>query len=40
MNDQLLQYISVKEIEYAIFQMNPLGNPGPNGFPATFFQNH
>lgn len=28
------------EVKEAIFKMNPLGPPGPNGFPTCFYQNN
>lgn len=31
---------SVEEIFQAVFQMNPLGATGPDGFPAHFYQSH
>jgi hypothetical protein len=38
MNDQLCMDFSDKEISYALFQIGPLKAPGPDGFPACFFQ--
>ncbi|XP_042962379.1 uncharacterized protein LOC122296642 [Carya illinoinensis] len=29
-----------EEVRSAVFQMNPLGSPGPDGFPAHFYQKH
>ncbi|XP_042958050.1 uncharacterized protein LOC122293561 [Carya illinoinensis] len=29
-----------EEVRGAMFQMNPLGSPGPDGFPADFYQKH
>ncbi|XP_041011395.1 uncharacterized protein LOC121255185 [Juglans microcarpa x Juglans regia] len=40
MNFSLTKVYSREEIELAIFQMNPLGSPGPDGFPVIFFQKH
>ncbi|XP_042980196.1 uncharacterized protein LOC122310366 [Carya illinoinensis] len=40
MNFVLTKGISNEEIERAIFSMNGLGSPGPDGFPAIFYQNH
>jgi hypothetical protein len=38
MNNDLLREYSVDEIDDALFQIGPLKAPGPNGFPARFFQ--
>lgn len=40
MNLSLTKAYTREEIEKAIFEMNPLGSPSPNGFPTLFFQNH
>ncbi|XP_042983190.1 uncharacterized protein LOC122312604 [Carya illinoinensis] len=29
-----------EEVRGVVFQMNPLGSPGPDGFPAHFYQKH
>lgn len=33
------KYIAV-EVKEALFQINPLGSPGPDGFPIEFYQVH
>ena len=38
MNDDLCKPFTEKEISDALFQMGPLKAPGPDGFPARFFQ--
>jgi hypothetical protein len=38
MNDKLCAPFSEKEISDALFQIGPLKAPGPDGFPARFFQ--
>ena len=38
MNEQLCADFSDKEIADALFQIGPLKAPGPDGFPARFFQ--
>ena len=38
MNDELCKPFSEQEISDALFQMGPLKAPGPDGFPARFFQ--
>ena len=40
MNDQLLAPFERKEVKEALFQMFPTKAPGPDGFPAHFFQFH
>ncbi|XP_059431636.1 uncharacterized protein LOC132165159 [Corylus avellana] len=40
MNDELLQPFTREEVGYALHQMAPLKAPGPDGFPAGFFQHH
>uniref|UniRef100_A0A8I6X233 Reverse transcriptase domain-containing protein n=1 Tax=Hordeum vulgare subsp. vulgare TaxID=112509 RepID=A0A8I6X233_HORVV len=38
MNASLIKEFSEKEISDALFQIGPLKAPGPDGFPARFFQ--
>ena len=38
MNSELIKSFSDKEIGDALFQIGPLKAPGPDGFPARFFQ--
>jgi hypothetical protein len=38
MNEKLCSEFSDKEISDALFQIGPLKAPGPDGFPARFFQ--
>lgn len=40
MNEALCAPFSEKEIADALFQMGLLKAPGPDGFPARFFQRH
>jgi hypothetical protein len=40
MNTQLLMPFGEGEVKSALFQMFPLKAPGPDGFPAQFFQKH
>lgn len=40
MNDQLLAAIKASEVKDALFQMFPTKAPGPDGYPAHFFQRH
>jgi hypothetical protein len=38
MNEKLLPELNVEEISQALNQIAPLKAPGPDGFPAFFFQ--
>jgi hypothetical protein len=38
MNEQLCRDFSEKEISDALFQIGPIKAPGPDGFPARFYQ--
>jgi len=38
MNNWLLHSFSKEEVQRALFQMHPLKSPGPDGFPAMFYQ--
>lgn len=38
MNTSLTKEFTEKEISDALFQIGPLKAPGPDGFPARFFQ--
>lgn len=40
MNDQLIAPFQEKEVKEALFQMFPTKAPGPDSFPAHFFQRH
>jgi hypothetical protein len=38
MNEQLCKDFSEEEISDALFQIGPIKAPGPDGFPARFYQ--
>ncbi|XP_042950258.1 uncharacterized protein LOC122282367 [Carya illinoinensis] len=40
MNRQLMKRCSLEEVRLAVFDMNPHGSPGPDGFSACFYQDH
>jgi hypothetical protein len=40
MNRSLTKQFSAQEVKEALFQMFPTKSPGPDGFPAHFFQRH
>lgn len=40
MNARLNERYSKEEVKEALFQMFPIKAPGPDGFPAHFFQKH
>lgn len=40
MNEQLNAPYTAEEVKTALFQMAPTKAPGPDGFPAHFFQHH
>ena len=40
MNEQLCAPYSANEVKCALFQMFPMKTPGPDWFPAHFFQKH
>jgi hypothetical protein len=40
MNEELLKPFIKEEVDSALFQRAPLKAPGPDGFPAGFFQHH
>jgi hypothetical protein len=40
MNNNLLKPFKVEEVRSALFEMFPTKAPGPDGFPAHFFQTH
>jgi ribonuclease HI len=40
MNDDLCKRVTNEEIKVALFQMGPTKAPGPDGFPALFYQTH
>jgi hypothetical protein len=38
MTNWLLHNFSEEEVQKALFQMHPLKSPGPDGYPAIFYQ--
>lgn len=40
MNSMLSKDFTADEVKTTLFQMNPLGSPGPNGFSTVFYQTH
>ncbi len=40
MNATLLRHFQPEKIKEALFQMQPLTTPGPDGFEVCFFQQH
>ena len=40
MNEKLIAPYTEQEVKTALFQMFPTKAPGPDGFPAHFFQKH
>ncbi|KAF5454829.1 hypothetical protein F2P56_024465 [Juglans regia] len=40
MNTSLSRPFTVVEVKEALFSMNPMGSPGPDGFPVAFYQGH
>jgi hypothetical protein len=40
MNCKLLGEVSGDEVRNAVFQMAPMKSPGPDGFPAAFYQDY
>jgi hypothetical protein len=40
MNERLCKEFTGEEISNALFRIGPLKAPGPDGFPARFFQRH
>ena len=40
MNDKLNAPYTQREVKIALFQMYPMKAPGPDGYPAHFFQHH